>query len=104
MLTLALAAIIASAAPLPVSVLDQPAVDRCRARLRVRLGEIGDFTVVRIDHHRRVTTVRGSLNQLERPATAPPGMMTPSHVLATRLTFRCEVSRGKVRRTTLSGT
>jgi hypothetical protein len=51
-----------------------------------------------------VTTVRGSLNQLERPATAPPGMMTPSHVLATRLTFRCEVSRGKVRRTTLSGT
>jgi len=102
MIVLALSAIIASTPAIPVSAKDQPAVDRCRARLAARLGDLGSFEVATIDRHGRTMIVRGAVNQLERPATAPPGVMTPTHVLATGYAFRCELRSGRLRRMTLA--
>ncbi|MCA1653579.1 MAG: hypothetical protein ABR588_00850 [Sphingomicrobium sp.] len=91
----------AALTPSPIAERDQPAVTQCRQRLAVKAGEIGTFEIARIEHGRGRTTLNGTLTALERPPTAPPGMMTPAHVQAARYAFRCEVRGTHIRSATL---
>ena len=45
----------------------------------------------------------GTAATQERPTTAPPGMMTPMHILSVQRTFQCRVRGHRVERLKVSG-
>ncbi len=76
-------------------------VDACRMSLANRIGQLGTFAPSPKLRRNRLTVINGVVDAFEKPLDAPSGMMTPTHILVTRYTFRCEIGSGVVRHLTL---
>jgi hypothetical protein len=95
---LLLAPMVVGTANIPLTPVEQRAMGACQARLTAKLGEISTFSVSSAIHRGKRVTLIGILSVNQKAASAPPGMMTPAHIIVTPYRFECRVASGQIER------
>lgn len=86
----------APAAPAPDSAPPVAGAAQCQKRITARLGEVGNFDVRDMSRRGSRVILSGTLTAQQRPATAPPGMMTAMHIINASYSFECSLRHGRV--------